>query len=183
MDKEFYIPTPQNLAAQSQTNRQGRAEVLTGAEAEYVLELLQTDARHVYTHYELMLNGVDKKIVPDSKGLARELARMNLTLNYYTQWYWKIDLHNLLHFLSLRADSHAQYEIRAYADAMLNEIVKPLAYEAFIDFIHEGMRLSRHEVALLKQMIDPVKRLEAIPQKEMTKREWEEFCAKFDIPL
>src|SRR5437868_5342618 len=120
MDREFYLPEPQQLAAQSRSNRQGRGEVLTGEEAARVLHLLKTDAEQAYAHYEEMLNENEAGDVlnPEKPGLARELARMNLTLNYYTQWYWKIDLHNLMHFIALRADAHAQYEIRVYAEIM-----------------------------------------------------------------
>jgi thymidylate synthase (FAD) len=114
LDREFYIPAPEHLAAQSTTNNQGRGEVLAGPEAARVLDLLKTDAARAYDHYEEMLSQ------DGQAGLARELARMNLPANIYTQWYWKTDLHNLFHFLRLRADPHAQYEIRAYAEAMLD---------------------------------------------------------------
>jgi thymidylate synthase (FAD) len=119
LDNEFYIPAPDQLAAQSAQNRQGRDAVLTGDEATEVFKLLREDSENNYAHYEYMLNeGPDGEPKdPGRKGLARELARMNLSLNFYTQWYWKTNLHNLLHFLSLRADPHAQYEIRVYADA------------------------------------------------------------------
>ncbi len=125
LDREFYIPAPEHLAAQSKANRQGRGAVLAGEEAARVLELLRADAERCYDHYTEMLNeeAAGASSDPARLGLARELARMNLTLNTYTQWYWKIDLHNLLHFLSLRADAHAQYEIRAYAEA-IGETVK-----------------------------------------------------------
>ena len=110
LDKEFYLPAPENLATQSQNNRQGRGDVLEGDQAKKVLDLLRKDAEQTYNNYELMLNErYDGSIIDKNQtGLARELARMNLTLNTYTQWYWKIDLYNLLHFLSLRADAHAQ---------------------------------------------------------------------------
>ncbi|HQU02022.1 MAG TPA: FAD-dependent thymidylate synthase, partial [Acetobacteraceae bacterium] len=137
LDREFYIPAPENLAAQSEINRQGRGDVLTGDDAAAVLDLLRADAAQTYEHYEQMLN-------PEGPGLARELARMNLTLNTYTQWYWKTDLHNLLHFLRLRADAHAQYEIRVYAQAML-ETVKawvPMTYRAFLDYSAGAVSLS-----------------------------------------
>ena len=114
MDKEFYVPQRENLAAQSTNNRQGRGDLINGKQADNILKILKEDAERNYKHYEEMLNEkYDGSIIDDKKqGLARELARMNLTLNSYTQWYWKTDLLNLLNFLALRADSHAQYEIR-----------------------------------------------------------------------
>ena len=126
LDREFYLPAPEHLAAQSAVNRQGRGEVLAGDEAARVLDLLRDDATRSYDHYVEMLNEDEQGAPrdPDRPGLARELARMNLTLNTYTQWYWKIDLHNLLHFLSLRADAHAQYEIRVYAEVMLKTLAR-----------------------------------------------------------
>src|ERR1043165_8397729 len=121
LDKEFYIPAPAQLAAQSTVNRQGRGDVLTGDEATRVLDMLRDDAERCYRDYAWMLNEDESgnPVDENRSGLARELARMNLTLNTYTQWYWKTDLHNLMNFLRLRADAHAQYEIRAYAEAML----------------------------------------------------------------
>src|SRR5579862_5837520 len=120
LDNEFYIPAPEHLAAQATTNRQGRGDVLEGAAAKRVLDLLREDSERAYAGYAAMLNedAAGNPADPAWPGLARELARMNLSLNFYTQWYWKIDLNNLMHFLSLRADPHAQYEIRAYAEAM-----------------------------------------------------------------
>ncbi|TAF14181.1 MAG: FAD-dependent thymidylate synthase, partial [Alphaproteobacteria bacterium] len=114
MDKDFYLPAREHLAAQSASNRQGRGDILEGLEADHALELLRSDSERAYAHYEELLNSREggEIIHPDKQGLARELARMNLPVNYYTQWYWKIDLHNLMHFLALRVDSHAQYEIR-----------------------------------------------------------------------
>ncbi len=177
MDKEFYIPEPQQLAAQSRLNHQGRGESLEGAEAQRVLQLLRQDAMQVYSHYEEMLNedATGKKLDEKRDGLARELARMNLSLNYYTQWYWKIDLHNLLHFLSLRADSHAQYEIRVYAEAML-EILKawlPITYAAFMDYRIGGTSLSAKGLDIVKRMIAG----QQVTQEEsgMSKGEWREL--------
>ncbi|MFT3687569.1 FAD-dependent thymidylate synthase [Paenirhodobacter sp.] len=174
LDREFYIPAPEHLAAQSRVNNQGRGEVLQGAEAARVLDLLREDAMRSYDHYEDMLT-------PDADagklGLARELARMNLPANVYTQWYWKIDLHNLFHFLRLRADTHAQYEIRAYAEAMC-AIVKdwvPLAYAAFEDYRLGGVTLSGRAVEVLKRRLAG----EAVTQETsgMSKGEWREFAA------
>ena len=147
LDKEFYLPNPENLAAQSTSNRQGRGEVIKGKNAKKVLELLKSDAEQTYKNYETMLNEKfdGTKIEKNNVGLARELARMNLTLNTYTQWYWKTDLLNLMNFLRLRADHHAQYEIRAYADIMLDTVKKwvPTTYDAFIDYRVGGTEVSQ----------------------------------------
>jgi thymidylate synthase (FAD) len=138
LDKEFYIPTSDHLAAQSSNNRQGRGEVLNGDQAKEVLNILKDDAERTYKNYETMLNEkFDGSVIDENKnGLARELARMNLTLNSYTQWYWKTDLLNLMNFLFLRADKHAQYEIRVYAEAMLDTLKKwvPITHAAFLDY-------------------------------------------------
>ena len=103
---------------------QGRGAVIERPPAKDDLELLKNDAERTYDNYEMMLNQrFDGSTIDENKkGLARELARMNLTLNTYTQWYWKTDLLNLMNFLRLRADSHAQYEIRVYADIMLDTV-------------------------------------------------------------
>lgn len=177
LDKEFYIPEPEHLAAQSKDNRQGRGEVLEGDEARQVFEILREDAERTYAHYEEMLNEDAKgaRKDPSRKGLARELARMNLTLNTYTQWYWKIDLHNLMRFLSLRADSRAQYEIRTYA-AVLLELLKrwtPITYQAFLDYNLNGAHISAQGLATIKKMIAG----ETITQKTsgLSKREWREL--------
>ena len=157
LDKEFYIPSVENLASQSQINKQGRAENLSPEEAKKVIGLLKSDAEQTYRNYEVMLNeNSDGETLDEgSMGIARELARMNLTLNTYTQWYWKIDLNNLLHFLALRADAHAQYEIRVYADIILDIVKKwvPVTYEAFEDYRVGGTQLSAKEILILKKII------------------------------
>ena len=183
LDKEFYIPSVENLASQSQINKQGRAENLSPEEAEKVIELLKSDAEQTYRNYEVMLNeNSDGETLDDgSMGIARELARMNLTLNTYTQWYWKIDLNNLLHFLALRADAHAQYEIRVYADIILDIVKKwvPVTYEAFEDYRVGGTQLSAKEILILKKII----KCETVdPEAEgISKREWGELQKKFDL--
>jgi thymidylate synthase (FAD) len=177
LDREFYVPAPEQLAAQSSTNRQGRGEVLQGAEAERVLRLLRADAMQTYDHYAEMLNEDEagNRLDPARQGLARELARMNLTLNTYTQWYWKADLHNLLHFLSLRADAHAQYEIRAYAEAMLRTVQAwvPMAFEAFRDYRMGAVTLSAQMLSVVRRMLAG----EPVPQEGsgLSKREWREL--------
>jgi thymidylate synthase (FAD) len=179
LDREFYIPAPQHLAAQSTVNRQGRGDVLEGAEAERVLGLLKDDAQRNYDHYVEMLNErEDGTVIDEGKsGLARELARMNLTLNVYTQWYWKTDLHNLFHFLSLRADAHAQYEIRAYADVMLETTKRwvPAAHEAFMDYRMGGFALSAKALEAVKKMLAG----ETVTAESigMSAREWRELMA------
>jgi thymidylate synthase (FAD) len=158
-------------------NRQGRGEILSGAEAAEVLDLLRADAARCYDDYLAMLNeGEDGSALdPGRQGLARELARMNLTLNTYTQWYWKIDLYNLLHFLSLRADAHAQYEIRVYAEAMLATAKAwvPLTYAAFADYRMGAVTFSAGMLVVLKRMLAG----EAVEQKGsgLNKREWTEM--------
>ncbi|MEI7713553.1 MAG: FAD-dependent thymidylate synthase [Rhodospirillales bacterium] len=177
LDREFYIPEPQHLAAQSVSNRQGRGEVLSGDDAARVLDILRGDAMQTYDHYAAMLNedetGAPKD--PDRPGLARELARMNLTLNTYTQWYWKTDLHNLLNFLSLRADAHAQYEIRVYAEEMLRSLEAwvPLAYAAFRDYRLGAVTLSAQMLGVVQRMIDGA--AVAQPDSGLSKREWAEL--------
>ena len=157
LDKEFYLPAVENLAAQSQSNRQGRGDVLSGDQAKKVLDLLKKDAEQTYDNYETMLNERYDGSVIDEKqvGLARELARMNLTLNTYTQWYWKTDLLNLMNFLRLRADHHAQFEIRAYADAMLDTVKRwvPITYEAFLDYRVGGTEVSSNGKEIIKKLI------------------------------
>ena len=179
LDKEYYIPAPEQLAAQSQNNRQGRGDVLEGDEAKRVLDMLRADAEQTYGNYAWMLNEDESgKVVDDSRsGLARELARMNLTLNTYTQWYWKVDLHNLMHFLSLRADAHAQYEIRVYADAMMETLRRwvPLSASAFEDYRMGAAHLSAKGLAVVKRLIAG----ERVDQKAsgLSLREWRELMA------
>jgi thymidylate synthase (FAD) len=157
LDKEFYIPAPEAIASQSTSNKQGREAVLDSTQAEAIKQLLIEDAVRNYEHYEYMLNddGTGKPLESERAMLARELARMNLTLNYYTQWYWKIDLHNLFHFLKLRLDSHAQYEIREYANAMSLIVcdIVPLAWAAFEDYELRSIDISRHEREVLGALL------------------------------
>ena len=179
LDREFYIPDAKALASQSKTNRQGRGDVLEGEEAASVLRMLREDAERCYANYREMLNEDEAENVVDSsrKGLARELARMNLTLNTYTQWYWKTDLHNLMHFLSLRADPHAQFEIRVYGEAMLDVLRRwvPLTHEAFMEYRQEGAFLSRGALSVLNRLLDGEKVAEE--NSGLSGREWRELMA------
>ncbi len=177
LDREFYLPAPEHLAAQSAANRQGRGDVLGGEEAAHVLDLLREDAARCYDHYAEMLNedAAGAARDPSRQGLARELARMNLTLNTYTQWYWKTDLHNLFHFLSLRADAHAQYEIRVYAEAMLETVAAwvPVACQAFRDYRLGAVTLSAQMLAAVRRMLAG----ESVdqPNSGLNRREWGEL--------
>lgn len=176
LDKEFYVPSGENLAAQSTINKQGRDEILTGERATRVLELLRDDATRCYDNYEWMMDDPNQP-------LARELARMNLTLNYYTQWYWKINLHNWMHFLSLRGDPHAQYEIQVYAHAMA-DILKdwlPITYEAFCDYRIGGLTLSAIALDAVKRIIAG----ETVTQATsgLSLREWNEIMPTLGVNI
>jgi len=183
LDAEFYVPEREHLAAQSATNRQGRDAVLSEAEADEVLRILRDDAARSYSNYGWMLNDgtAGHDVDGDRVGLSRELARIGLGLNTYTQWYWKCDLHNLLRFLRLRADSHAQYEIRAFADAVLDIVGRwvPLTHAAFIEHQMNSLTLSASAVQAVRALLAgaPVAEVAvAIP-----KREWDEVCAALAI--
>ncbi len=172
LDREFYMPEARHLAAQSTINNQGRGEVLEGEYAQKVLELLKRDAMQAYDTYEYLLNEKEEEGRP---GLARELARMNLPVNYYTQWYWKIDLHNLMHFLRLRADAHAQYEIQAYANVMIDVLKRwvPFAYDAFMDYRAGAAVFSSKMLEVLRRRLKG----EVVTKENsgLTAREWSEM--------
>jgi thymidylate synthase (FAD) len=179
LDEEFYVPAPEHLAAQSQINKQGRETALPSAEAAEVLGAIKDGGARAYGVYTRLLNETGKGEVIDEgrSGIARELARMVLPANIYTQWYWKIDLHNLLHFLSLRADAHAQYEIRVYAEAMLDVVKKwvPITYEAFMQHRLNSVTLSAAAWEVVKRMLAGEDIAEA--QSGLGKREWRELMA------
>jgi len=145
LDNEFYTPEPEVIAVQSSTNRQGRGEAVDPEKAEMVRKIIIEDASRNYKNYETMLD----------MGIARELSRIDLNLNFYTQWYWKIDAHNLFKFLGLRKDKHAQLEIREYADAIgtIIEDSVPLAWEAFVDYQLEALKLSRQEKEVVANLV------------------------------
>ena len=184
LDREFYIPQTEILAAQNKDLKQGRSdEPINEEQALFVQELLRTDASRAYDNYEILLNtdSSGETIDEDKDGIARELARMNLSLNFYTQWYWKIDLHNLLGFLALRTDSHAQYEIRVYADLLL-EVVKlwvPLVYNSFAKYRVGGIGLSAAGKEAIKRMLQG----QQVTREDvgMSAGEWRELLADFEI--
>ena len=182
LDKEFYIPAKEQLSAQATNNRQGRGDLITGQQADEVLKILKDDAVRTYDNYEKMLNErFDGTIIDEKKsGLARELARMNLTLNSYTQWYWKTDLLNLMNFLFLRGDSHAQYEIRVYAEKMLETVKKwvPITHAAFLDYRVGAAHLSSKGLKIVKSMINGDKI--SYEDSGLSKREWNELMEVID---
>ncbi len=185
LDREFYVPSAEQLAVQSTTNRQGRGDVLSAEEAARVMDLLRRDATQAYDTYAALINddGDGNPVDPEAPQLARELARMNLSLNYYTQWYWKIDLHNLLHFLSLRIDAHAQYEIRVYAEAIgtLAKAWVPLAYEAFEDYRLGGAFFSRRELDVLRALLKGGDPDMLLPASGLSLRERKAFRERLDL--
>jgi thymidylate synthase (FAD) len=170
---------PRELAAQSQSNRQGREEALSVDEANKVLAWLKRESDRDYSIYMRLLNedADGKPVDPDRHGLARELARIVLSTNIYTQWYWKIDLQNLFHFLSLRADPHAQYEIRAYAEAMLDTVRRwvPMAYAAFLEYRMNGASISATGLQVIRRLLAR----DAVDQASsgLNPREWRELMA------
>ena len=177
LDNEFYVPAPDQLAAQSTSNRQGRGDIVGAQEAARVLDLLREDSERAYRSYVELLNEDEEGRVldPARQGLARELARMNLSLNFYTQWYWKTDLFNLLNFLSLRADAHAQYEIRVYAEAMIGTLERwvPMTADAFRQHRLGGAQFSAAALAVVQRLIAG----EGVTQAEsgLGRREWNEL--------
>ena len=168
LDREFYIPATEHLNKQSVVNNQGRGDALSEADSHRVLEMLKADSARCYDNYEAMIDD-------DGIALARELARMNLPANIYTQWYWKVDLHNLFHFLRLRADAHAQFEIRVYAEEICRLVADwvPFAYKAFEDYRLGGAQLSQPAVDALRKMLKGEEVTAA--DVGMSAREWREF--------
>jgi thymidylate synthase (FAD) len=184
LDKEFYIPAPEHLAVQATTNRQGRGAVIDSEAAQRALDLLRRDAEAAYAGYAELLNedASGAPIDPRRPSLARELARVNLSLGFYTQWYWKIDLHNLLHFLSLRADPHAQYEIRAYAEVILDTLKRwvPMAHAAFLEYRMNAALISATGLAVIRRLLAG----EQVDQASsgLSPREWRELMTVLERP-
>jgi thymidylate synthase (FAD) len=173
LSSEFYLPEIDQLAGQSEINRQGRSGEKLGCEhSERILEILRQSSREAYEKYSHLLNDLS---------LTRELARTVLPLSIYTEMYWKIDLHNLMHFLELRADSHAQHEIRVYAEVILDILKKwlPFTHEAFINYRKDVAHLSKNCIKLMKRMLHG----EQVTQEEsgLSNGEWQEFTATFNI--
>ena len=184
LDREFYVPSTDQMTNQAATNRQGRGEPLPEELAGRFRDMLRDDALRAYSHYQEMLNVDDdgEPLEPGRDGLTRELARMDLPVSWYTQWYWKVDLHNLMHFLKLRMDPHAQWEIRAYAD-VIGDLVErwvPAAWEAFRDYQLEAAQLSRMELAAVRALV----RGESpdFAALGLSPREARELCERLELP-
>ncbi|MCV3769269.1 MAG: FAD-dependent thymidylate synthase, partial [Wolbachia pipientis] len=167
LDHEFYIPKPEQIAKQSNRNKQGSGEALDSNTSKEIINSLINDSNLVYFNYEKFIK----------QGLAREIARTNLTLNYYTQFYWKVNLHNLFRFLKLRADKRAQYEIRVYAKIILNIIKEwvPLAHSAFIEYCLDSVYISRTGIEIIRKLIKG----ENVTREKsgISEREWEELMS------
>ncbi len=173
MKDEFYAPEPERVQKQSQANKQGSADEVPRGLQSQVVRTLQNDQSTAYSHYQDLLDDE----------VSRELARINLPLSLYTEMYWQIDLSNLFHFLRLRMDSHAQYEIRVYGEVMAQMVkaVAPLAYEAFEEHILYGRSFSKTELNLLHEALD-MKRLEnALSESGMRKSRQREFSEKLNV--
>ena len=147
MKEEFYVPEADKVSPQSKDNKQGRAtEAFDSETANKIINQLSEGQKSAYENYSELLDS----------GLAREVARINLPLSLYTEFYWEMDLHNLFHFLKLRSDSHAQYEIRVYAEVMLEmcKKVAPMATESFINHQQNGVNFSGEEIEALRALLD-----------------------------
>lgn len=176
MRDEFYTPQPEEVRFQSKRNKQGGStQDVPDSMREKVIQLLQQEQQQLYGDYETMLED----------GIARELARINLPLSLYTEMYWQIDLNNLFHFLRLRMDWHAQYEIRVYGDAMAKivQAVSPMAYEAFEEHILHGRNFSRTELELLRSALDLGKLAEAVEKSDMRETRQKELLDKLGVVL
>lgn len=184
LDSDFYVPSPENMAGQSVSNRQGRDAAVGPEEAAQILDLLRADAQRNYANYRWLLNEDDAgaPLDPSRTGLARELARIGLGLNTYTQWYWKTNLHNLLNFLRLRADPHAQYEIRAYADVIMGVLQRwaPVTHDAFVEHRLGAATLSRTALSAVRRMLNG----EHVDEYSsgLTAREWRELEQLLALP-
>ena len=178
LEDEFYIPKISNLAEQSSLNKQGRGQEVDNTTAKKIINILLEDSKNCYNNYTWMLNEEGSDNFDKSRpSLSRELARINLTLNTYTEWYWKVDLHNFMHFVSLRVDKHSQYEIRAYAETLLNILKSwvPITYRAFNSYRLNSAELSEESLEIVKKLVKgkKVKRTET----NLSKREWDELMS------
>ncbi len=181
LDREFYIPKNRDLKPQSKSNNQGRSGSLESEEIKLYSKIIKENSRRSFENYSTLLNSDEEGNVIQEKrnGLARELSRMTLPLNAYTQWYWKIDLHNLMHFLALRFDPHAQYEIRVYAEVMMKIFKKwvPTTYDAFISNRLKALTISEDGITYIKCLLHGKK----VKKTSLSKRELENINSIFSL--
>ena len=178
LEDEFYIPKISNLAEQSSSNKQGRGQEIDNIAAKKIIKILLEDSKKCYNNYTWMLNEEEGSNFDKNRpSLSRELARINLTLNTYTEWYWKVDLHNFMHFVSLRVDQHSQYEIRAYAEILLNILKSwvPITYRAFSSYRLNSAELSAESLEIIKKLVKGQK--VSRTQTSLSKREWDELMS------
>ncbi len=175
MEKDFYVPQSEQIKTQSKSNKQGRAETIANEENQAIREAIKDICEKSFATYDAFLDF--------DTNLAKEIARIVLPVNVYTQFYWKIDLHNLLHFLKLRADKHAQYEIRVYAEAMIDilKLWTPITYQAFADYQLNATTFSNAEIAVIKKIIKG----EKINKEDfkISKREWENLKDTLEVDI
>ncbi|WP_246776405.1 FAD-dependent thymidylate synthase [Bradyrhizobium sp. CCBAU 53351] len=178
LEREFYVPDLENVAQQSGNNRQGRGHIASSKIAQSVRRRMAKDAEKAFDTYESLLGQSDS-----SEGISRELARIGLPLSTYTEWYWKIDLHNLFHFLRLRADEHAQLEVRKYAEEILKIVEKwvPAAYSAFVEYQMHGGRLSRSAIRIIGELARGGK--VSFPESGLSRREWDDLVKMFSLDI
>lgn len=182
LDNDFYVPDIEQIATQSDTNKQGRGSAIDSKWAQEIIDIFKKDNDEVYNTYEMMLNSQDSNnFNPMKPNLSREIARINLPLSCYTQMYWKIDLHNLLHFIELRISDHAQFEIREYARVLLDIVKKwcPIVYDAFVEYRLESKNFSKTALQIIKKKLKGEDTSHETSQ--INKREWNEICKILDI--
>lgn len=175
MSDEFYIPNEDNVREQSKANKQGGESAVSDEVAQQFINALQTSSDRAYKDYEKSL----------ADGISREQARMILPVNLYTEWYWKVDAHNLLHFLALRCDSHAQMEIRVFAEAMLELIspIIPTTIEAWNDYHYhrQAIKLTRLEVDALRELLKGKNLPTLNSDNKREQAEWMEKAARLGL--
>jgi len=180
LEDEFYIPKKQHLSSQSNVNKQGRADELDDKNAREVLKRLKQDAIKCYEDYTWMLNDRENEHYDKKRpSMAREIARINLTLNTYTEWYWKIDLHNFMHFINLRADYHSQYEIREYGKKLLFILKNwtPITFKAYMSYRQNSVELSEEALEVIKNRLKGKK--VKFENSSLSKREWDDLMNTF----
>jgi thymidylate synthase (FAD) len=175
LSSDFYLPKVSQISSQSNLNKQGRSRNILFKDSLQVLNILKKYSDHNYSNYLHMLSDIDA----GGLGLSRELSRLNLNLNYYTEFYWKIDLHNLLNFIRLRFSKRSQYEFAVYAEVVFNILSHwcPLVCQSFKDCILNGINLSEHEILLMKRIVLGEEVIQS--GSGLSFKEWKDLIDKF----